>query len=52
MRKYHCVSFFFSTTAPDRSDVPSGSTCSFASTVWSTGSQLTQLSFRYASPRL
>jgi hypothetical protein len=52
IRKYHWVSFFFSTTAPDRSLVPSGSTCSFASTVWSTGSQLTQLSFRYARPFL
>ena len=52
IRKYHWVSFFFSTTAPERSLVPSGSTCSFASTVWSTGSQLTQLSFRYASPFL
>jgi hypothetical protein len=48
--KYHCVSFFLTTTAPERSEVPSGSTCSFASTVWSTGSQLTQLSFRYARP--
>ena len=48
--KYHCVSFFLTTTAPERSDVPSESTCSFASTVWSIGSQLTQLSLRYARP--
>ncbi len=46
IRKYHWVSFFLTTLAPERSEVPSGSTCSLASTVWSTGSQLTSESLR------
>ena len=45
MRRNHCASLRFSTTAPLRQPRPS-MTCSLASTVWSTGSQLTQLSLR------
>lgn len=37
----HCLSIFCSTTAPDLQDRPFSSTCSSASTVWSTGSQFT-----------
>ena len=48
--KYHWVSFFLTTTAPRALGGAVGSTCSLASTVWSTGSQLTQLSLRYARP--
>ena len=49
--KNHCDRSFFSTVAPDLQPLPS-ITCSFASTVFSMGSQLTQLSFRYAKPFL
>jgi len=49
MRKNHWESCRFSTTAPDRQPRPS-MTCSLASTVPSTGSQLTQLSLRSTSP--
>ncbi len=37
----HCLRIFFSAIAPERHDFPSLSICSLASTVWSTGSQLT-----------
>ena len=43
--KYHCVSSRLVTSAPQRSQCPS-MTCSLASTVWSTGHQLTGLSLR------
>ena len=49
MRRNHWLSCFFSTGAPERQPRPS-TTCSLASTVWSTGSQLTQLSRRSARP--
>ena len=45
MRKNHWLSLRLSTTAPERQPRPS-ITCSLASTVWSTGSQLTQPSLR------
>ena len=41
----------FSTTAPERQPRPS-TTCSLASTVWSTGSQFTTLFFWYTRPCL
>ena len=43
--KNHCDNFRRSTRAPDRQPRPS-TTCSFARTVFSAGSQFTQLSFR------
>ncbi len=49
MRKNHWASCRFSTGAPDRQPRPS-TTCSLASTVSSTGSQLTQLSRRSTRP--
>ena len=49
MRRNHCDSSFFSTSAPERQPRPS-ITCSLASTVPSTGSQLTQLSLRSTRP--
>ncbi len=49
MPRNHWLSLRFSTGAPLRQPRPS-ITCSFASTVPSTGSQLTQLSFRSTSP--
>ncbi len=45
MRKNHCCSFRISTSAPQRSQCPF-TTCSFASTVWSCGHQLTAASLR------
>jgi hypothetical protein len=49
MDRNHWLSLRFSTGAPERQPRPS-ITCSFASTVPSTGSQLTQLSFRSTRP--
>ena len=49
--KNHWLSLRRSTSAPERQPRPS-ITCSLARTVWSTGSQFTQLSFRYTSPAL
>jgi hypothetical protein len=49
MEKNHWLSSFFSTGAPERQPRPS-ITCSLASTVPSTGSQLTQLSLRSTRP--
>ncbi len=45
MRKNHCSIFRISTSAPQRSQWPF-TTCSFASTVWSLGHQLTGASLR------
>ncbi len=47
--KNHCSMFRTSTIALQRQQRPS-TTCSFESTVWSFGHQLTGASFRYASP--
>ena len=49
MARNHWESFFFSTSAPERQPRPS-ITCSFASTVPSTGSQFTQDSLRSTRP--
>ncbi len=46
MRKNHCSRSRFCTRSPERSQVPSASTCSLASTVWQPGHQLTGAFFR------
>src|SRR5205807_9880550 len=50
MRKNHCSSSRATTVVPQRQQAPS-TTCSLASTVSSTGHQLTVERRRYASPR-
>ena len=41
MRKNHCSRSRLTTRSPERSQVPSASTCSLASTVWQPGHQFT-----------
>ena len=50
IRKNHCSSSRGTTVVPQRQQAPS-MTCSLASTVLSTGHQLTVERWRYASPR-
>ncbi len=50
MRRNHCSRFRLATAEPQRQHPPS-TTCSFASTVWQLGHQLTVDRLRYARPR-